>query len=160
MRNILRCFIIFIVCAYANAQETNKDFFSYKEEKVLFNFINSKVNSNKFNVIIFESKSPDEILKTIKTCTKANKHIGSIYYLVIPEEFTEEKDELVLEFLSDIFSKRKLVDKEMNIIADGNYFSHYQDKIALTRRYKNGLLNKIEKLSIVGTEDSLCNFLH
>ncbi|MFY0482835.1 hypothetical protein ACI6PS_09515 [Flavobacterium sp. PLA-1-15] len=160
MRNILRCFIIFIFCAYANAQQTNKDFFSYKEEKVLFNFINSKASSNNFNVVIFESKSPDEILKRIKTCTKENKQIASIYYLVIPKEFTEEKDELVLEFLSDILSKRKLVDKEMNIIADGNYFSLYKDKIALTRRYKNGLLNKIEKLSIVKTEDSLCNFLY
>jgi hypothetical protein len=98
-------------------------------------------------------------LKKLKNCNIESNRIGSIYYIVIPEEFTEEEDELVLEFLSYIFSRRKLVDKELNIIADGNYFSLYEKKIALTRRYKNGLLNKIEKLSIIEYDDNLCEFL-
>jgi hypothetical protein len=159
MKNIIRYFIVFIVCACANAQETSEDFFDYKEKKLAYNVINSETNSNKFNVIILKSISNERILKKIKTCNIESKHIGSIYYIVIPKEFTEE-DELVLEFLSYIFSKRKLVDKEMNIIADENYFSLYEEKIMRTRRYKNGLLNKIEKLSIVKIEENWCEFLN
>jgi hypothetical protein len=159
MKNIIRYFIVFVFCSYANAQETSEDFFDYKEKKLVYNVVYLKTNSTKFNVIILKSISYEQILKKLKTCNIESKRIGSIYYIVIPEEFIEEKDELVLEFLSYIFSRRKLVDKELNVIADGNYFSLYEKKIVLTRRYKDGLLNKIEKLNIIEYDDNLCEFL-
>lgn len=159
MKDILMCFVFFIVSAHANAQVTNNDFFFYKGKRVDFSFVNTKANSNKFNVVIFESASNAEIEKRIKACTKGKKYIGGIHYLVIPKEFSAEKEELVLEFLSAILSKRKLVDKEMNIVADGNYLTLYKEKIAQTRKYNGGVLNKIEKLSLVRKGDNWCDIL-
>lgn len=159
MKNMLSYFIIFCVFTSVNAQKTSDDFFYYKEKKLTYGTINFIGNSNTFNVMIFESFNIDNVLDKIKSCNENSDNIGSIYYIIIPIEYNAEKDELVLEFLSDIFSKKKLVNKEMNIIADGNYFSLYEEKIAHTRRYKKGLLNKIEKLNIIKTKENMCDFI-
>ena len=63
--------------------------------------------------------------------------------------------------MSDILSKRKLIDKEMNVIADGNYFNLYEEtRTSNNGKYKNSFLNKIHKTTILNSSDNICSFLN
>ena len=160
MKYIFKLLVFILFCMNTYGQKNNNDFFTYNKKEVYYSTYNFKNVSNKFNIIIIQNKNI-EFEKEIKLCIKKKKKLGNIYYIFIPEEFSEQKEELVLEFMSDILSKRKLIDKEMNVFADGNYFNLYEEtRTSNNGKYKNSFLNKIHKTTILNSSDNICGFLN
>lgn len=84
-----------------------------------------------------------------------------ILKIEIPAKFNKNKETFILEFLSDILSKRKLIDKKMNITAYYDYTKLYEETRGKNKRkYKNSFLNKINNLFIVKSNYSFCNYLY
>jgi len=159
MENIFKYLVFILFCVNTYGQKNNKDFFAFNKKEVYYSTYNFKNVSNKFNIIIIQNKNI-EFEKEIKLYIKKKKNIGNIYFICIPEEFSEQKEELVLEFMSDILSKRKLIDKEMNVIADANYFNLYEEnRSSNNSKYKNSFLNKINSMNILKTNDNLYKLL-
>ncbi len=162
MKNLLKYTTLFLFFLKMNGQTVVKEQFLYENVKIDYSFISGKSNNIKFNVIIEESDIKiNTIGQKIKNCFKNKKKLGDIFYIVIPHKFNNNKVTFVLELLSDILSKRKLIDKEMNIIAHYDYTKLYEEiRVKNKGKYKNCFLNKINNLSIVKNNDSICNYLY
>ena len=145
-----------------NGQTVVKEQFLYDSVKINYSFISSKLNNTKFNIIIEESDTTISTLeKNVKNCVKNKKKVGSVFYVIIPDKFNKNKEAFILELLSDILSKRKLIDREMNIIAHNDYTKLYEETRGQNKgRYKNSFLNKIAKISIIKSNDSFCKYLY
>lgn len=99
----------------------------------------------------------------IDNCIKKKLKLNSqIYILNIPFEFKEfkNKERIVLEFISDLLNKNKLVGKELWVISDLDYFSLYNEIRAKNRGiYNYGFLNEIKKNISLSEEVEICNKL-
>lgn len=159
MRKLLFLIGFYFFCQNVVAQKILREDFEFKGTKYSYSLITAKSRSVYFNIVIVGNDiANNDVEKTIKICSSKNK--GSVYYLVIPEKEQNEKESLVLEFICDVLSKRKLIDKEMNVISDGNYVALYEKtKVSSRSKYKNCFLNKISNQAIISDFKNICKYL-
>ena len=139
-----------------------KQQFEFEGNKFEYSFISSKHTSNKFYIVITKNDTKfTDLEKTINNCITKKKNIGNVYFFAIPSELSNKKENIVLDFMNDILSKRKLIDKEMNILVDENYFVLYEEeRIKNKGKYKTCFLNKIHRTTILKSSDNICKSLN
>lgn len=161
MKNILVISIMFLNCLEFNGQTIFKESFNFEDRKVSFLKMTTK-KIGEFNFIIKEVDTDSiKLINEIKKCySKKKSTLSSSYIFFIPKEFTNKKEEIVLEFISFVLSQIKLIDWEMNVIADENYFNLYEEtRTSNNGKYKNSFLNKINSMNILKTNDNLYKLL-
>ena len=98
---------------------------------VYYSNLNLNNKSNNFCIVIKESGFDDfELEEKIKNCSKKSNYYKAVYLLVIPEKFKNDQGKFVLNCISDLLSKRKLIDSKMHIISDKDYYNLYNDTTA------------------------------
>lgn len=162
MKKILNTTVLFVFCQAMFGQKISSDQFTFEKDVIKYSYVKSKKDSNKFYVVIVnEDIKVDDIEKTIKKCSKNNKSFGNIYYVVVSKIYTENFQQLMLEFLTDVMSKRKLIDKEMNIISDRDFRNFYDEtRIKNKSKYKNCFLNPINKFFKFEAIQQICDFIN
>jgi hypothetical protein len=161
MKNLIKIFSLLFFSLNIQGQ-TNKQQFEFDSSQIEYLFIPSKHISNKFYIVITKNENQfSDLEKRVSKCVAKKKNIGNIYILVIPNNLLSEKEKVVLDFMNDILSKKKLIDKQMNLIVDENYFALYEDiRIKNKGKYKTCFLNKIHKTTILKTTDNICKTLN
>ena len=161
MKNHFIKVLVFIFCVNMYSQKTTCEKISIENQEIDYLFISSKSNSNTFQIIIVDNEfEKDNLKKIVKRCSKKRENIGSIYFVAIPKEFKNVEEKFILEFICSILSKKKLIDKEMNLITNKNYSSFYEEtRIKNNGKYKNSFLNKVNKLSIIDSVENICDFI-
>ncbi len=156
------CFILLLLLTNSNGQITKKNQFYIDTIRVEYNSFTKKATNNKFYIVVLDNKAQLlDFEKNIKNCIKSKPNASIIYYLAIPKEFEKQKESFVLEYISEILSKKKLIDKDMNIIANKDYFKLYEEtRIKNKGKYKNSFLNKISNLILLKINDNLCSFIN
>lgn len=150
-----------IFCTNIYCQKSNCEKITIENQEVDYLFISSKSNSNTFQIIITDNEfKNDNLKKILKRCSKKKENVGIIYFVVIPQEFKDIEEKFTLEFISSVLSKRKLIDKEMNVVVNKDYLKFYEEtRIKNKGKYKNSFLNKVSKLTILESGENICNYL-
>lgn len=161
MEKLIKILVV-LFFAQSNGQTIFKDNFLFESTNVEYNSIGGKFSKGKFYIIIKDSDvNKLEFDKKIKNCLNRKKNKYNYYYLIIPKDFSNKKEELVLEFIKDILGKRKLLDSEMNIFSDKNYFEKYEEKRQINHgKYNHVYLNKINSLTFFKENNNICDFLN
>ena len=155
-------FILFFLLTNINGQNTKKNQFYIDSVSIEYTSFTKNSASNKFYIVVLDNKTLVlDFEKNIKNSIKRKHNVNSIYYTVIPKEFENQKESFVLECISEILSKKKLIDKEMNIISNADYFKLYEETRKKNKgKYKNSFLNKINKLTILKDNENVCAFIN
>lgn len=155
-------FILFFLLTNINGQITKKNQFYIDSVSIDYTSLTKNSASNKFYIVVLDNKTAVlDFEKNIKNCIRRKHNVNSIYYIEIPKEFENQKENFVLEYISDILSKKKLIDKEMNIISSANYYKLYEEtRMKNKGKYKNSFLNKINKLTILKANGNVCAFIN
>jgi hypothetical protein len=161
MINLIKILSIILFSLNIKGQTTKQNF-KFNNNKIEYSIIFSKNISNKFYVVITKNEPHfSDLEKRVTNCILKKKKLGNIYILSIPNNLFNEKEKLVLDFTNDILSKKKLIDKQMNVVVDENYFTLYEEtRIKNKGKYKTCFLNKIHKLTIFNTSDNICKTLN
>lgn len=165
MKNSFKLLALLFLCLKSNGQTITKNNFLFEKTKIDYLITGSSNNHGKFYVVIKDTTTNfNEFNEDLKACLKKKKTLKSnCYYLVIPKEFTQNKEKLVLDFINNILDSKKLFESEMNIISDGNYFSLYEQTKFKNDNYRKNLLEKRRKIATnkkdnvknIKTQDSL-----
>ncbi len=154
-------FILFFSLTNINGQITKKNQFYIDNVRVEYTSFTKKSIDNKFYIVVLDNET--QILdfeKNIKNCVKRKHDTDNIYYITIPKEYENQKENFVLEYITEILSKQKLIDKEMNVIASSDNFKLYEEtRIKNKGKYKNSFLNIIKKLIIL-KDNNICDFIN
>ncbi len=124
--------ILFFYFLKSNGQTPilGKDF-TFENTKIEY-FISTGKDSRKFYVVIKDTSTAQiNLLKDIKKCLKKKKPLRyNYYYLAIPKELFDKKEELIFALFKNIFllQGEKHSKTEMNILSDGDYFQSYIEK--------------------------------
>ncbi|MCX6172309.1 MAG: hypothetical protein NT048_05655 [Flavobacterium sp.] len=161
MKKLIKILII-LFFSFNSFGQIIKQQFEFESNKIEYSFISSKYSSNKFFIVITKNETElKNLIKIVNKCFKTEKKIRNIYFFAIPNNLTNNKESIVLDFIYNILSKKKLIDKEMNVIADENYFKLYEEtRFNNKGKYKNSFLNKIHKTTILNLNDNICSFLN
>ena len=161
MKNHFIKVLVFLFSINMYSQKTNCEKILIENQEIDYLFISSKSNSDTFQIVIVDDEfEKDNLKKILKRCSKKKENVGSIYFVAIPKEFKNNEGKFTLEFISSILSKKKLIDKEMNIVTNKNYSSLYEEtRIKNNGKYKNSFLNKVNKLSIIDSVENICDFI-
>ncbi len=153
--------ILFLLLHFKSQSQIKKsEQFIFENEKIDYLFYSKKINSNDFYILIFnESDEKEKIILEIQKCITVNKKLNKLYLLIIPEKFYYKKEKFILEFLSDVLSKRKLIDKNMILITENDFEDYYNDFKIKNKRYNKCFLNKIKKYTLIKEKSTICNLL-
>ena len=150
MKTIIKILVIFLFCLKLNGQNLffTKSFI-YNNSKIEYLTTGSLHHNGNFYVIIKnEIKNNNEFYENLNKCLKSKKTLEfDCYYLIIPKEFSYEKEKLILEFINYILGKLKLYESEMNIISDGNYFSLYEQTKLKNDTYRHNLIEMRKEIA-------------
>lgn len=163
MKKINLALILLLFFLQSNGQTIFKEHFLFDSKEVEYSSTTGKHIKGKFYIVIQNTETgTGQFIDDIKNCLKKKKSFDfNYYYLIVPKEFSNQKEALVLEFIKDILSKHKLADSEMNIISDNDYFMLYNETRSINRgRYKHVFLNKINSLKILDKNNSICELLN
>jgi hypothetical protein len=157
-KKIMKTVILTLILTFnLYSQKVNKDTFSFIGEKIEYTIKLAKKNNENFNIIIINDSVSSEKLK-LRIIDYINEkcNINETYFIVIPSKFLIKKEDFVLNYICEILSKRKLIDRKMNIISDENYFNFYnQIKEKNKSKYNNCYLNKIQKLVLINENSTI-----
>lgn len=158
MQKLFLIFFTIISILNTSAQSVQKDYFEYNNNKIYYSLINSKENSNKFVIFLDEKENNfNNFQKKIKKC----KIKCNIYYFNIPKNYYSESDLLAQEFIIDILSKKKLIDKDLIYISKKDYTKIYEEtKKTKKNRYKGIYLNNIKDKILINNDNEVCEFIN
>ncbi len=119
----------FLLATTANAQELKKNKFLFHNKSMEYTLYHFDQKSDSFIVVILDQEKASQIQETtLKNCIRNKKRKSNLYYVVVPSEFTTEKEEYAMTALITISSKSLLREKKLEIITDSDYLNNYEVK--------------------------------
>lgn len=148
------CILLLFVAGNLFAQTKHRELFIFKDQSVEYTtyYYDDKIYGiNDFYVFINQNEN-------ITKCFK-NKH-SRLYFINIPSIIPENKrEELFLEYINHITSITKLVESNLNIIAEKDYATSYREIFDKKKRYKGSYLNAINGMHINKHNAEICKLL-
>lgn len=146
---------------YSQSIVNNK--FKFENSEIEYTSYISKKDKKQFNLVIIDTfKTQNQLNADIKKCLKKKKIFKSNYFfLAIPKIFFNQKEALVLEYITQILGSKKLIDYEMNIISDNYYFKLYEETREKNKnKYKYVFLNKINNIKTINSKKDICEIVN
>jgi hypothetical protein len=113
----------------ANAQELKKNKFLFHNKSMEYTLFHFNQKCDSFKVIILDQEKASQIQEsTLRNCIKNKNKTPNFYYVVVPSEFTTEKEEYAMNALISISSKSMLSEKKLEIITDSECLNNYEVK--------------------------------
>jgi hypothetical protein len=145
-------FLLIIISFNTYSQLKLNDRFDFKESSLKFS-IYSYGNPTISDFFVVINSNLGRTISLIESLNKCSKERYDFYFLNIGKEKYSDNDmqQLLIQFIEYITSRRKLVDSNMHLILEYDYSSQYEKE-----RYVRKL-NEITKLKILNQENSICN---
>ena len=141
MKKTLTMLLISIISNLYGQTESD---FSFKVKDNIYNYkLIEKSNSESFDIIFINIKDNIDIEK-IKKCTK-----NTTYLFTFDNINDLDTDIIFIEFLSDLLSKRKLIDKKMNIYSNIPFYEYLSYYLSKNRKYNGVYLNRINNFQLI-----------
>lgn len=141
-----------------NAQKISSKEFSFKDAEVEYLIVHTPTNPiQNFYVILSDSngKQLNKLKDNIGKCISSNE---IAYLSVVPKDVN--KEEYLLEFISHITNRTKLIDSNLIIITEYNYSDLYNfTRVKNNGHYKHGYLNEIREYHLFKDLIDICEVI-
>lgn len=118
--------------------------YSFEVESEQYNYSYIEKDSTDSFTVIFLDKDCEYSLELIKKCCKE-----STYVFKLDQNITLTTDAIFVSLLADILSKKKLIDKKMNLISTIPVYEYYSYFLKYNKKHNGVLLNKINLFKII-----------